>query len=102
VDTSDEWIRTRTGIATRRIADDDESVAAMAAAAGEKALAAAGITAGEVDLVILATCSNPSQIPGGSPQVAHRIGAGRAGTFDLNAGCAGFCSFCSPTARARQ
>jgi 3-oxoacyl-[acyl-carrier-protein] synthase-3 len=91
VDTSDEWIRSRTGIANRRIADEEETVVSMATAAGGKALAAAGIAADEVDLVILATCSNPSQIPGGSPQVAHRLGAVRAGAFDLNAGCAGFC-----------
>ncbi len=91
VDTSDEWIRSRTGIATRRLADGEETVVTMAAAAGGKALAAAGITAEDVDLVVLATCSNPSQIPGGSPQVADRLGAKHAGTFDLNAGCAGFC-----------
>jgi 3-oxoacyl-[acyl-carrier-protein] synthase-3 len=90
VDTSDEWIRTRTGIATRRVAEADETVVMMASAAGDKALAAAGVVAADLDLVILATCSNPSQIPGGAPQVAHRLGADRAGSFDLNAGCAGF------------
>jgi 3-oxoacyl-[acyl-carrier-protein] synthase-3 len=90
VETSDEWIRSRTGIATRRIADADETIVAMASAAGDKALAAAGVSAADVDLVMLATCTNPSQIPGGAPQVAHRLGAGTAGAFDLNAGCAGF------------
>jgi 3-oxoacyl-[acyl-carrier-protein] synthase-3 len=91
VETSDEWIRGRTGIATRRIADDDETTVAMGAAAGGKALAAAGVIAADVDLVLVATCTGPSQIPGAAPQIAHRLGAHAAGTFDLNAGCAGFC-----------
>jgi 3-oxoacyl-[acyl-carrier-protein] synthase-3 len=91
VDTSDEWIRTRTGIATRRIADADETTVMMGAAAAEKALAAAGVVASDIDLVITATCTSPSQIPGAAPQIAHRIGIDAAGAFDLNAGCAGFC-----------
>jgi len=91
VETSDEWIRTRTGIATRRIADADETTVMMGAAAAEKALAAAGVVADDIDLVITATCTSPSQIPGAAPQIAHRIGVNTAGTFDLNAGCAGFC-----------
>lgn len=90
VETSDAWIRSRTGIATRRIADDDETTVTMGAAAAEKALAAAGLAADHVDLVIAATCTSPSQIPGAAPQIAHRIGAARAGAFDLNAACAGF------------
>ncbi|MBL7498197.1 ketoacyl-ACP synthase III [Frankia sp. CNm7] len=89
--TSDEWIRSRTGIATRRIADADETTVMMGAAAAEKALAAAGITADDVELVITATCTSPSQIPGAAPQIAHRIGANAAGALDINAGCAGFC-----------
>lgn len=99
VDTSDEWIKSRTGIATRRVGDADETVVAMAAAAGDKALAAAGVSAADVDLVVLATCTNPSQIPGGAPQVAHHLGASGAGAFDLNAGCAGF-SYSVSTAAA--
>ncbi|MCM3886990.1 beta-ketoacyl-ACP synthase III [Frankia sp. R82] len=90
VDTSDAWIRSRTGIATRRIADAEETTAAMGAAAAEKALAAAGLTADSIDLVIAATCTSPSQIPGVGPQIAYRVGAARAGAFDLNGGCAGF------------
>ncbi|WP_045876018.1 beta-ketoacyl-ACP synthase III [Pseudofrankia sp. DC12] len=91
VETSDEWIRTRTGIATRRIADSDETTVMMGAAAAEKALAAAGLTAADIGLVITASCTSPSQIPGASPQIAHRIGALSAGALDINAGCAGFC-----------
>ena len=91
VDTSDEWIRTRTGIATRRIAGDDETTVAMGVAAADKALAAAGLTAGDIDLVITATCTSPSQIPGTAPQIAHQLGAATAGTFDVNGACAGFC-----------
>ncbi|ABD12835.1 3-oxoacyl-(acyl-carrier-protein) synthase III [Frankia casuarinae] len=90
VDTSDAWIQARTGIASRRIADDEETIVAMGAAAAEKALAAAGLTADSIDLVIGATCTSPSQIPGAGPQIAHRIGAGRAGAFDINGACAGF------------
>jgi 3-oxoacyl-[acyl-carrier-protein] synthase-3 len=62
----------------------------MATSAGGKALAAAGIDPGEVDLVLLATCSMPGPLPGGSPEVAYRLGARRAGASDVGAGCAGF------------
>ncbi|EFC82471.1 beta-ketoacyl-ACP synthase III [Parafrankia sp. EUN1f] len=91
VDTSDAWIQTRTGIATRRIADSEESTVVMGANAAEKALAAAGLAAADIDAVIGATCTAPSQIPGTAPQIAARLGASSAGTFDINGGCAGFC-----------
>jgi len=91
VDTNDAWIRSRTGIATRRIADAEETVVAMGAAAGEKALAAAGVGPADIDLVLVATCTNPSQIPGAAPQIAYQIGATGAGAFDVNGACAGFC-----------
>ena len=87
---SDEWIRERSGIVTRGVAADDEGVVDMAVSAGGKALAAAGIDAQQVDLVLLATCSMPGPLPGGSPEVAHRLGAARAGASDIGAGCAGF------------
>ncbi|MGZ6793876.1 MAG: beta-ketoacyl-ACP synthase 3 [Mycobacteriales bacterium] len=87
---SDTWIRERSGIVTRGVAADDESVVDMAAAAGGKALAAAGVDPAAVDLVLLATCSMPGPLPGGSPEVAHRLGAVRAGASDVGAGCAGF------------
>ena len=90
IDSSDEWITTRSGIVTRGVAGPDESVVDMAAIAGGKALAAAGIDAEDVGLVLLATCSMPGPLPGGSPEVAHRLGARHAGTSDIGAGCAGF------------
>jgi 3-oxoacyl-[acyl-carrier-protein] synthase-3 len=90
LDTSDEWIRRRTGIASRHVASPDESVVSMAAGATAKALAASGRTPDEVDLVLLATCSMTRPVPGGAPAVAAAIGAGAPGAVDLNAGCAGF------------
>ncbi|TAL14444.1 MAG: beta-ketoacyl-ACP synthase 3 [Frankiales bacterium] len=87
---SDEWIRARSGIATRGVAGADESVVDMAVSAGGKALAAAGLTGADVGLVLLATCSMPGPLPGGSPEVASRLGATAAGASDIGAGCAGF------------
>ena len=91
LETDDAWIRERTGIASRRIAGEDETVVSMAAAAAGKALATAGVDPADVDLVILASCSMPTQVPGGAARVAHITGAIRAGAFDINAACAGFC-----------
>lgn len=90
VGSSDEWIRERSGIVTRGVAGPDESVVDMAVSAGGKALAAAGVQAADVDLVLLATCSMPGPLPGGSPEVAHRLGSTSAGASDIGAGCAGF------------
>ena len=87
---TDAWIRERSGIVTRGVAADDESVVDMAVSAGGKALAAAGIDAEQIGLVLLATCSMPGPLPGGSPEVAHRLGAHTAGASDIGAGCAGF------------
>jgi 3-oxoacyl-[acyl-carrier-protein] synthase III len=91
MDTNDEWIRTRVGIAERRWASEDETLVEMAVAAGGKAMAASGLAADQVDMVILASASLRAPIPGIGPQVAHRLGISRPGSFDLNAGCAGFC-----------
>ena len=91
VDTSDEWIRARVGIQSRRFARDDETVADMAEAAGAKALAASGLEPSEVDLVIVATCSTESPMPNVAATVAHRLGIPAPGAYDLNAACAGFC-----------
>jgi 3-oxoacyl-[acyl-carrier-protein] synthase III len=90
IDTNDQWIRDRVGVVTRRIAGPDESVVDMAAVAGGKALAASGLAASDIDLVIVATCTMPSQIPGAAAQVASRLGIHAPGAFDLNAACAGF------------
>ncbi|SFP31054.1 3-oxoacyl-[acyl-carrier-protein] synthase III [Geodermatophilus dictyosporus] len=91
METNDEWIQSRVGIAERRWASDDETLVEMAVAAGGKALAASGLAPDEVDLVVLASASLRAPIPGIGPQVAHRLGIPRPGAFDLNAGCAGFC-----------
>ncbi|MHB2022926.1 MAG: beta-ketoacyl-ACP synthase III [Mycobacteriales bacterium] len=91
LDTNDEWIRTRTGIASRRLAAPDETVVSMAVDAGAKALAQAGLTAAEVDLLLLATCTMPTPIPSAAPEVADRIGATGIGAADVNAACGGFC-----------
>jgi 3-oxoacyl-[acyl-carrier-protein] synthase-3 len=91
MDTSDEWIQSRVGIAERRWAAPDETLVEMAVAAGSKALAASGLSPDEVDLVIVASASLRVPIPGIGPHVAHRLGVTRPGAFDLNAGCAGFC-----------
>ncbi|MFE9423595.1 beta-ketoacyl-ACP synthase III [Kitasatospora sp. NPDC006697] len=92
VDTSDEWIRRRTGIATRRIAGARESVADLATAAAGKALAAAGLVPGEIGLVTVATCSAIDRCPSTAAQVAGRLGIPDAVAFDVNNGCAGFCT----------
>jgi 3-oxoacyl-(acyl-carrier-protein) synthase III len=91
MDTNDEWIQSRVGIAERRWAAEDETLVEMAVAAGGKALAASGLSPEDVDLVILASASLRAPIPGIGPQVAFRLGIPRPGAFDLNAGCAGFC-----------
>jgi 3-oxoacyl-[acyl-carrier-protein] synthase-3 len=91
VDTTDEWIRSRVGIASRRIAGPDESLADMATAAGGKALAASGLPASDIDLVIVATCTAETAIPNIAATVATRLGIAAPGAYDLNAACAGFC-----------
>lgn len=90
VDTDDEWIRSRVGIASRRIAAPDETVADMAAAAGAKALAASGLGSADVDLVIVATSTTESAIPSVSATVGARLGISAPGAYDMNAACAGF------------
>lgn len=91
VDTSDEWIRTRIGIASRRIAADDESVADMATGAAAKALARAGVDACDVDLVIVATCTALTRMPNVAARVARRLDIPTPAVLDVNVACAGFC-----------
>lgn len=91
LETSDEWIRTRTGIRERRIASDEESTASLAVGAARDALHVAHLAPADVDLVIVCTMT-PDH--GGMPSVAstvqNALGATRAGAFDVNAACAGF------------
>lgn len=91
IDSSDEWIRRRSGIAARRFAAPDETVVGMAAAASVKALAQAGIAPSSVDTVLLASMSHREQSPPAAPRVAHLMGAASAGAMDVGAACAGFC-----------
>lgn len=90
VDTSDEWITSRTGIRTRHIAGADEQNYQLASRAAEKALTAAGISAGEIDLVIVATLTPHMMMPSCACFVQAEIGAKKAFAFDLNAACSGF------------
>jgi 3-oxoacyl-[acyl-carrier-protein] synthase-3 len=90
VDTSDEWIRSRTGIRERRVAADDETTTTLCVNAGRDALAVAGMTPDELDLVIVGTCSPDYYMPATGVLVAHELGATRAAGFDVMAACSGF------------
>jgi 3-oxoacyl-[acyl-carrier-protein] synthase III len=91
VDTNDEWIQSRVGIKQRRLAGPEESVVDMAVQAGGKALAGSGLSPDDIDLVIVATCTQEAQIPNASARVADRLGITAPGAYDVNAACAGFC-----------
>jgi len=98
VDTTDEWIVTRSGIRERHIARPDEATSDMASEAALKALAAAGLTAEAVDLIIVATVTPDMPFPNTACFVQKRIGAKHATCFDLEAACSGFL-FAVETAR---
>lgn len=91
IDSSDEWIQTRSGIKTRRIAAPDETVAMMSRAASEKALQRSGVRPEQLDCVIVATVSHMLQTPAVATQIAEELGATPAAAFDISAACAGFC-----------
>ncbi|MEU6098805.1 beta-ketoacyl-ACP synthase III [Streptomyces sp. NPDC047079] len=90
VDTSDEWIRTRVGIRTRHIAGPDEPVDELAAHAAAKALAAAGLAPGDIDLVLVATSTAVDRSPNTAARVAARLGIPQPAAMDVNVVCAGF------------
>jgi 3-oxoacyl-[acyl-carrier-protein] synthase-3 len=90
LDTSDEWISTRTGIRERRIAREGEAASDLAAAAAPDILARAGVSAEELDIVVVATATPDHLFPSTAAIVCDRIGARNAGSFDLMAGCTGF------------
>lgn len=90
IDSSDEWIRQRTGIETRVRAERGTTALDLATAAARDAVAAAGIEPSEVDAVLVATISNEQRTPSVSAVVADRIGATPAAAYDLNAACAGY------------
>jgi 3-oxoacyl-[acyl-carrier-protein] synthase-3 len=91
IDSSDEWIRERSGIIERRYAADDESVVDMASAAATKAITKAGIDPSEVGLVLVASVTHPYPTPSAAAEVAFRVGAIGAAATDLSSACAGFC-----------
>lgn len=90
VETSDEWITTRTGIKERRMAAPDECLSKFAAEAGRQALQMSGVPAEELDLIILATVTMDQPIPATSCFLQDMLGAKKAAAFDMQAGCSGF------------
>ncbi len=90
VDTNDEWIRTRTGISARRIADDQTATSDLAYGAALKAMEAAGITAEELDMIIVATITPDNSFPSTACTLQDKLGAANASAFDISAACSGF------------
>ena len=90
IESSDEWIYSRTGIKTRRFAAREESAASMAIEAGRRAISGASLTASDIDGVIVATSTHFLQTPACAPEVAAGLGANGVPAFDISAGCAGF------------
>lgn len=90
VDTSDEWIRTRSGIRERRIAPPEMGASTLGLIAAREALADAGITGEDLDLIVVATISPDMIFPSTSCLLQHKLGAKKAAAFDLSAGCSGF------------
>jgi 3-oxoacyl-[acyl-carrier-protein] synthase-3 len=90
VDTTDEWITTRTGIKERHIAAADEYTSDLGAEAARRAMKMAGVTAEQIDLIIVATITPDMPFPSTACLVQHKLGAKRAAAFDLEAACSGF------------
>ncbi|MBI3966121.1 MAG: beta-ketoacyl-ACP synthase 3, partial [Chloroflexi bacterium] len=90
VETSDEWIRTRTGIRERHIAAPEESTSTMAVKAAREALQVADVHPNELDLIVVATSTPDYFMPPTASIVQDALGASRAGAFDLNTACSGF------------
>jgi 3-oxoacyl-[acyl-carrier-protein] synthase-3 len=91
IDSSDEWIRQRTGIVTRHRADKDTSVIDMAESAARAALEDAGIEASQLGAVLVSTVTHPYATPSAAAQLADRLGATPAPAYDISAACAGYC-----------
>lgn len=100
VDTSDEWIFTRTGIRERRVAGERETTATLAFEAAARALAVAGMHPSDVGLIIVATSTPESVFPATASLVQNYLGASQAGAFDLSAACSGFVYALSMAANA--
>ena len=96
IETSDEWIMERTGIHERRIASDTETTCWMAATASRQAMARAGVTAGEIDAIILSTATPDRLLPATAVDLQAELGATRAAAFDISAACSGWrCATCN-------
>ena len=91
IDSSDEWIRQRTGIVTRMRADKEQSLMDMAVEASNEAIKKSGIAPAEIGTVILATITFPYQTPSGASLLAEKVGAHGAAAYDISAACAGYC-----------
>jgi len=91
IDSSDEWIRQRTGIVTRMRAPEGQSLMDLAVEASNEAIAKSGIDPSEIDAVILATISFPYATPSGATMLAAEVGATDAAAYDISAACAGYC-----------
>jgi 3-oxoacyl-[acyl-carrier-protein] synthase III len=90
VDTSDEWIMERTGIRERRIASDDQALSDLSLPAARQALEQAGVSAADIDLLLVATVTPDMMFPSTSAILADQLGAEDAAAYDLSAGCTGF------------
>lgn len=90
VDTNDEWIRTRTGIEERRIAEDDMDTSDMAFLAAQNALEEADVKAEDIDLILVATVTPDTPFPSVSCMLQDRLGASKAAAMDISAACSGF------------
>jgi 3-oxoacyl-[acyl-carrier-protein] synthase-3 len=91
IDSSDEWIRQRTGIVTRARADKEQSLLDMAVEASNEAIKKSGISPSDIGAVILATITFPYQTPSGASLLAEKVGAHGAAAYDISAACAGYC-----------
>jgi 3-oxoacyl-[acyl-carrier-protein] synthase-3 len=91
INSSDEWIRQRTGIVTRKRAGQDQSLMDMAVEASNEAIKKAGIQASEIEAVIFSTITHPYQTPSAAALLAELVGANPAPAFDISAACAGYC-----------
>ena len=89
VDTTDEWIRQRTGITQRHIADEEETTSDLAVKAAEQALHSAGLRGADIDALVLATATPDHTFPATATRVQHRIGMKGGFAFDLQAVCSG-------------
>jgi len=90
LDTSDEWISSRTGIERRRVVEADEATSDMATKAAVQAMGVAGLNSGDIDLIVVATCTPDHVMPATASIVQDRLGMLNAGAMDLNAACSGF------------